>query len=151
VDLPQSDWLRAFRVYLGAIAIGNLAWEVLQLPLYTIWTEGTLGEQAFAVAHCTGGDLLIALASLVLALLLFGTRDWPAVGFARVAVVAIILGIAYTAFSEWLNVSLRRNWAYSAWMPMIAVGPARIGLSPLLQWLIVPWAALALARRTSAR
>jgi hypothetical protein len=34
------------------IALANFAWEMLYLPLYTIWTTGTLGEQAFAVAHC---------------------------------------------------------------------------------------------------
>ena len=56
---PGSDWLRAFKVYFGVITIGNLAWETLQLPLYTIWTTGTAQEQAFAVVHCTGGDLLM--------------------------------------------------------------------------------------------
>ena len=69
MDIPQSDWLRAFRIYFGTIAIGNLAWESLQLPLYTIWTAGTFGEQVFAVVHCTGGDMLIALAGLVVAML----------------------------------------------------------------------------------
>lgn len=44
MDLRQSDWLRAFRAYFAVIAIGNLAWEVVQLPLYTIWTTGTVRE-----------------------------------------------------------------------------------------------------------
>ena len=147
MDIPQSDWLRAFRIYFGTIAIGNLAWEILQLPLYTIWTTGTFGEQVFAVVHCTGGDTLIALASLVLALLLFGTRDWPAAGFGQVALTAILFGVAYTAFSEWLNVSVRQSWAYADWMPIIPVGPARIGLSPLAQWIVVPTIAFWLVRR----
>ena len=138
VDLPATDWLRAFRVYLGAIAIGNLVWETLQLPLYTIWTIGTAGEQAFAVVHCTGGDLLIALTSLVVALLLVGTREWPRRGFERVALLAIAIGIAYAGFSEWLNVSVRRSWAYSDWMPVLPLGSVRIGLSPLAQWIIIP-------------
>src|SRR6266481_3459950 len=96
VDLPQTDWLRALRVYLGVIAVGNLAWEGVQLPLYTIWTAGTAGEQAFAVAHCTGGDLLIATASLLGALLLVGVGDWPTRGFERVALLAIVFGLGYT-------------------------------------------------------
>ena len=113
-------------------------WETLQLPLYTIWTTGTVGEQAFAVVHCTGGDLLIALSSLVGALLLVGTREWPGRGFERVALLAIAIGIAYTGFSEWLNVSVRRSWAYSDWMPAVPLGQVRIGLSPLAQWIVIP-------------
>jgi hypothetical protein len=115
---------------------------------YTIWTTGTAREQALAVVHCTGGDMLIAAASLLAALLLIGTREWPARGFGRVAVVAIILGVAYTAFSEWLNVSVRGSWAYSEWMPVIPLGSARIGLSPLAQWIIVPAAAFLASRKT---
>lgn len=147
MNLRQADWLGALRVYFAMIAIGNLAWEVLQLPLYTIWTTGTVGEQTFAVVHCTGGDLLIALASLMAALMLTGTRDWPAVGFGRVALIAVVLGVAYTAFSEWLNVSVRQSWAYSDWMPVIHIGPARVGLSPLFQWIFVPLAAFWIAAR----
>src|SRR6266478_1886264 len=61
-----SAWLLGLRVYLGVILVGNLIWETLHLPLYTIWTTGTLWEQAFAVVHCTFGDLLIAVSTLTL-------------------------------------------------------------------------------------
>ena len=148
MDVRQTDWLRAVRVYFSAIALGNLAWEGLQLPLYTIWTTGTAGEQVFAVVHCTGGDLLIAFASLLAALLLAGASDWPARSFGRVALLAMVLGLAYTGFSEWLNVSVRRSWAYSEWMPVIPLGRLRIGLSPLVQWIVVPAAAFWMVRWT---
>ncbi len=84
------------------------------------------------------GDLLIGAASLVGALLLAGVREWPGRGFLRVGTLAVGLGVAYTGFSEWLNVSIRQSWAYSEWMPTIAVGSLRIGLSPLAQWVAVP-------------
>ena len=45
-----SKWLSALRYYLACILLANLLWEILQLPLYTIWTEGTPAEIAFAVA-----------------------------------------------------------------------------------------------------
>ena len=32
----------------------NFAWEVLQLPFYTLLSTGTAGEIIFAVLHCTG-------------------------------------------------------------------------------------------------
>ena len=57
--MPIGGWLTALRRYVVVIGLGNLAWEFAQLPLYTIWHEGSLGEIVFAAIHCTGGDLLI--------------------------------------------------------------------------------------------
>jgi hypothetical protein len=31
--------------------------EAAHLPLYTIWTDGTIRDNAFAVLHCTMGDV----------------------------------------------------------------------------------------------
>jgi hypothetical protein len=67
-------WLRALRRYFAFAIPAHLAWEVAQLPLYTIWYEDPSGRIAFAAIHCTGGDALIASASLLGALLLFGNR-----------------------------------------------------------------------------
>ena len=61
-------WLRALRVYLAVLMALMLAWEVAQLPLYTIWREASAGDIAFAVLHCTAGDALIGMGSLGAAL-----------------------------------------------------------------------------------
>ncbi len=138
---PVTDaWRIVLRRYLLAMALGNLVWEFAHLPLYTIWSTGSTGEIVFAAVHCTGGDILIATASLVLALLLVGA-DWPlaARAYHRVAMLSVALGLGYTVFSEWLNVVVRKTWAYSEYMPIVPVVDA--GLSPLLQWLAVPFAA----------
>ena len=140
-------WLPALRRYFASIAAGNLLWEIAQLPLYTLWDTGTLAQQAFAIAHCTAGDLLIAAVAMMLALLIAGDARWPAAGFARVACVAVCAGAGYTVYSEWLNVVVRHNWAYSAAMPVVPfIGT---GLAPLLQWLVVPVAAFLYARRVN--
>ena len=68
-----------------------------------------------------------------------------------VAGVAIVLGVLYTAFSEWLNVAVRGSWAYSDWMPVIRVGTFAIGLSPLLQWIVVPTLTFLCVRRAVVR
>ena len=143
----MPEWPRALRVYLGTIALGDLAWEAAHLPLYTIWRTGTPGEKAFAVVHCTGGDLLIALACLALALVIVGEPAWPTLGHRRVAALTIGFGAAYTVFSEWLNVVVRQTWAYSDLMPIVPV--IGTGLSPLLQWVAVPLLALHFARRAA--
>jgi hypothetical protein len=140
------DWLRALQVYFGVVLVGNLIWEVLHLPLYAIWRTGTLREQAFAAGHCLLGDLLIAASTLTLALLLVGDDRWPRIRFWPTAILTIAFGLAYTAFSEWLNVFVRAAWAYSDWMPIVSIAGLKIGLSPLLQWIVVPAAAFAIVR-----
>jgi hypothetical protein len=121
----------------------HLAWELAQLPLYTIWREGSAGGIAFAVAHCTGGDVLIALGTYAAGAAVAHTWEWPLRRPRGGLLAVLVAGVAYTAFSEWLNVSVRGSWAYADAMPQVA----GIGLSPLAQWLVVPALAFALLRR----
>jgi hypothetical protein len=92
-----ANLMRASRLYLSAMLVGNFIWETLQLPLYTIWRTGTLWQQVFAVVVCTVEDLLIALGTLALALIIVGSPHWPVVRFKTVAVLVIAIGLAYTA------------------------------------------------------
>lgn len=143
-----QSWLGALRRYFLFAGPANLLWEILQLPLYTIWREGTPGEITFAVLHCTGGDVLIAFACLTAALILVGGASWPAGRFGAVTTVTVALGLVYTLHSEWLNVVARGTWAYSSLMPVLP--PLGTGLSPVLQWLILPSLGLSWARSSTA-
>ena len=134
--------------YIAAMIAMNLVWEVAQLPLYTLWAEGTPSEIAFAILHCTGGDAMIAAAALAVALLLTRYWEWPIQGWGRVTVAATAIGLGYTVFSEWLNVDLRQSWTYTAAMPRLP--PWGTGLTPFLQWLLLPPLAM-LATRPPAR
>jgi hypothetical protein len=147
VQPAGSDWLRALKAYLALVLIANLAWETLQLPLYSLWTTATARQMAFAVVHCTGGDVLIALSTLTVALVAVGTKRWPAEGHEWVMLATLALGVGYTVFSEWLNIVVRSSWAYSELMPVVPI--VGIGLSPLLQWILVPTIALSLARNNA--
>jgi len=146
----QSSWLRVLRAYLGVMAVGNLVWEFLQLPFYTIWKTGTAREQAFAAVHCTLGDILIALSTLTIALIAVGESSWPERRFWAVVAIATACGLAYAIFSEWLNVVVRGTWAYSDLMPVIPLVGFNVGLSPVLQWLVLPAVAFTFARRMIA-
>ena len=132
----QDDWLLAIRRYFAVIAGGNLVWEFAQFPLYTLWWEGTVGEIMFAGLHCTGGDILIAGATFFGSLLLLGTPRWPNERYIAVAALAMLTGLAYTIFSEWLNTEIRGSWAYTEFMPTIPLIGA--GLAPLTQWIVTP-------------
>jgi hypothetical protein len=135
--------LAALGAYLAVSAVGNLTWELLQLPLYTIWRAAPPGEIAWAVIHCTGGDVLIALAALGIGALAARSR-----GVRRAAVV-IAVGLGCTVASEWWNVEVARSWAYSELMPRLPwLGT---GLAPVAQWLVVPPLALWRSDRAAAR
>lgn len=144
-----GTWLRSLRRYFLFVACANLVWEVAHLPLYTLWREGSAGEIAFAAVHCTGGDLLIATASLVLALLLFAERAWPDGSVLPVVAATVVFGVGYTVFSEWLNTQVRGSWAYTDRMPIVPI--LGTGLSPLAQWLVIPLAGFWWACRPAAR
>lgn len=143
--VTPGAWLLVLRRYLAMIVIGNLVWEFAQLPLYTIWHEGSTRRIAFAAVHCTGGDVLIAGSALIASLLVLGEGRWPYHRYQPVAAAAVLCGLAYTIFSEWLNTEVRGSWAYATWMPQLPL--IGTGLAPLAQWLIIPPLAFWWARR----
>lgn len=143
-QMPKSDWLSTIRRYLLATAVLHFVWEVAHMPLYTLWQTGTRHEIVFAALHCTVGDFLIALTTLTAAVLISGNKQWPEERFVGVFVVTLFTGILYTAFSEWLNSEIRASWEYNEAMPVVPfVG---MGLSPLMQWIVVPTVALFFSR-----
>ena len=104
--------------------LANFAREALQLPLYTVWSERAPEYLVFVVLHCAGGDVLIALSALIIALLLLAPESWPKDEFWRAATIATVMGSGYTIFSEWLNLVVRKSWQYSDLLlvvPMIDV------------------------------
>ena len=109
---------------------------IAQLPLYTLWHEGSTNDILFAVVQCTGGDIIFASLALLGALLIVGDPRWPQPRFHAVAAVAILGGLAYTVFSEWLNTEIRGSWAYTEAMPQLPFVGA--GISPLAQWIVIP-------------
>lgn len=125
-------------LYLMVVTVGNLAWEIIQLPLYTIGQSGTWRDQTFAVVHCTAGDLLISAWTLILAVLLSTQFGWPVRGEGAVALVTIVIGVAYTFYSEWQNVYVVKTWDYAPGMPRIVISSISIGLAPLVQWMVIP-------------
>ena len=60
-------------------------------------------------------------------------------------IVTVLLSLSYTFFSEWLNVKIRQVWAYRDFMPVVPLLDA--GLSPILQWILIPIAGFWWVRR----
>ena len=133
---PHSDARVTILRFLAAMAVGNLVWEFGHVPLYTLWLDGSPGEIAFAVLHCTVGDVMIGGICLLLSLAMLGRGEWPHRRYGAVALGTILLALGYTVFSEWLNTEIRESWTYREAMPRLPV--LGTGLTPVLQWFVVP-------------
>lgn len=145
----RATWRLFALRYVPLVAAFNFVWEVLQLPLYTIWRDASAAEIAYAVAHCTLGDIGIGGFALLAALAVVRPGPPPSWPLARVGGLTTALAVAYTMYSEWLNTTVREAWAYSELMPVLPV--TGIGLSPLAQWLVIPTLALLLSSRLALR
>jgi hypothetical protein len=112
----------------------NLTWEIAQVRLYTIWTEADRLTVAWSLFHCSVGDVLVSLAMFALVGIVLWRADWPASRPWTGGAIFVVGALVFTAGSEWYNVYRAGSWSYAASMPLIF----GIGLSPLLQWLILP-------------
>jgi hypothetical protein len=125
----RAAWRFVARGYLPWLAAMSVGWEI---------------------AQCTLGDILIGTAALLLALVVLRQRALARWHWRRIAALTTLFGIAYTVFSEWMNVTVLRSWTYTDSMPIVQLGETGIGLTPLLQWIVVPVLSLRLARRQLA-
>jgi hypothetical protein len=114
----------------------QLLWEIAQFPLYTVWHEGDWSYILYGLVHCTLGDLLITLTVFWLISLLNRSRYWIFSPSMPNVVLFVVLGLAYTIFSEILNTRIKGTWGYTELMPIVPV--IEIGGMPFLQWLLIP-------------
>lgn len=122
----------------------ELVWEIVQLPLYTLWEQSHWTYILFSLLHCTAGDLLIALIVFEIMAVLNGTRHWFIHASSLNGMLFTGIGLAYTIYSELHNVNITRAWSYTNYMPLIPW--FNVGLTPFLQWLILPTVIVRLMR-----
>jgi hypothetical protein len=93
------------------------------------------------------GDVLILLGTFWGTAAVFRSRRWPVSRRTDAAVVFVGAGLAYTGWSEWFNTMVREAWSYAPAMPRLF----GIGLSPLLQWLVLPMMLILIMRFQASR
>ena len=130
----MPDVLAGAGLWSALAFILNLTWEIAQVRLYTIWAAADGMSIAWALLHCSLGDVVIALAMFALAGIVLRRADWPASRPWTGGAIVVIGAVAFTAWSEWYNVYRAANWGYTASMPMIF----GIGVAPLSQWIVLP-------------
>jgi hypothetical protein len=121
----------------------NFFWEVVHTYFYTL-KESPFNTMLYGWLHCTLGDVVITLASFWVVSLVSRSRRWL-LSLNEMNFLGFIgIGVMYTFLSEWANVRFFKSWGYNDKMPMIPL--TGIGLTPVLQWIVVPAVVIFLAR-----
>ncbi len=141
VDAAASTWWIPVSVLACFSFLLHFLWEMLQVPLYADMARMAHWSGIVVCAKATAGDVVIALAAYATAAGFARTWHWRA-SRAHVATY-LAMGVIITVVLEGLNVYLWHRWAYAPAMPLVL----GIGVSPLLQWVIVPPLALWLMQR----
>lgn len=126
----------------------NFPWEIIQSPLFEDMARMPHGD---ALKYCTRaafGDAGIMLIAFWTVAVLSGRgRDWLQQSGRMAIAIFVIIGVLITTAIEVLATSGRwlEGWTYSADMPIL--WGVNVGLVPVLQWIILPPAAVLLTRR----
>ena len=116
----------------------NFAWEVLQAPLFVGMADARFTDVIKGCAQATVGDMVILLIGHAGIALLARDRGWVLTPSRRQLAGFVAIGVSITAVIEWLATHGRwvSSWTYAPAMPVVpGIG---LGLTPLLQWVVLP-------------
>jgi hypothetical protein len=119
-------------------------WEFTQSPFFEDISQD-LNDIILFRLHCTLGDVIILFEIAAVLFLIRWTWKWilhPKLGD---YLLFTLMGITYTAFSEYVNVYVRGSWGYSDMMPILPL--IEVGVIPLIQWLVLPSIILTITSR----
>ncbi len=114
----------------------HFTWELLQAPLFSSMEKVTHIDGIRICLQATLGDMVIALVAYWVAALLAGTRHWVGRPDYRAFVLFIGTGLGITVGIEFLSTEVLERWTYGTAMPRLPfIGT---GLTPILQWALIP-------------
>jgi hypothetical protein len=124
----------------------SFPWEMLQAPLYVGMAEAPHWS---ATLHClvaTLGDCVLFLAAFGMTAAIFRNRRWIRTATFMQVFWFTAIGLTVTVLTEAAGVrGIGWNWQYSALMPRLPL--LGTGLSPVLQWLVLPPLVIRLVRQ----
>lgn len=138
IDAPETN------VAIFAFLL-NLVWELAQVPLFAGMPTADHWRAILDCGRATLGDVVIALVAFGSVAVVAGSRSWVLRPTVRQAVGFVAVGVVITVVMEWLATRVLNRWVYAESMPVVPV--LGVGLSPVLQWLLLPPLVLWFVRR----
>lgn len=126
----------------------NYPWEFLQVPLFVGLAEAPHWQ---AVKFCSAaalGDAVLTLALFWLVAAVERDRRWIRRPPLRAVALFVGAGLGATVVLEWLATGPLDRWHYAPSMPTVPLFGT--GLSPVVQWLVLPLVVLGIVRRQLA-
>ena len=114
----------------------HFVWEFIQAPTYADMVERPHWDGIKLCTSATFGDVGFALTAFWITALLAKSRYWIAAPKPWQIGVFVAIGILLTVGFEYYYTQVSLRWTYSELMPLVP--PFGTGLSPLLQWLVIP-------------
>ncbi len=121
----------------------NFFWEVAQTYFYTM-KDAPFNTMLYGWIHCTLGDVILTMVSFWIVSLISRSRRWLLHLSPPNFIAFIMIGVATAVVSERVNVHIFKSWAYNELMPLIPW--IKVGLTPFLQWMVIPPVAILLVR-----
>jgi len=123
----------------------NFVWEYIQAPTYAGMIEMNHWDGIKLCTSATFGDVGFALTAFWITSLASRSRQWIFEPRAWQLLVFLGIGVGLTIGFEFYYTTISLRWTYSELMPLVP--PFGTGLSPLLQWVVVPLLVLWFVRR----
>lgn len=123
----------------------HFVWEFVQVPTYTGMAEMAHWEAIKLCMSATFGDVGFAMTAFWIASISARSRNWVLQPTRLPVAIFVAVGIILTIGFEYYYTNISLRWTYSDLMPLVP--PFGTGLSPLLQWLVIPALVIWLTRR----
>ena len=143
--------LRSLASYFGIGFLLHLAWENLQAPLYINFLSYAQHFEACLRATATGDMFAMLLIYLSLAIIhqrLFWLTDKSVYRHPATWIIPIFIGVMIAVIFELRAVYATQSWQYTDTMPLVPF--LQIGITPVLQMIIIPPLTILLTRKISA-
>ena len=126
----------------------NFPWEIIQSPLFEGMASMPHGDAVKLCTRAAFGDAgIMVIAFWTVAAVSGRGRSWLQQSGPMLITIFAIIGVLISTTIEVLATSGQwfEGWTYSADMPVL--WGTNVGLVPILQWIILPPAAVLLTRR----
>ena len=123
----------------------NLPWEFAQVPFFAGMPAAQHWSGILVCVRATLGDAVIALVAFWTVALMAGGRAWLTAPTRRRTVGFVSVGVLITIAMERLATGVLARWTYAEAMPVVPV--VDVGVSPLVQWMVIPPVMLWFVRR----
>lgn len=133
-DSTTSRFLTAGATLAGFALLTNWPWEFLQVPLYAGMATAPHWEATLLCTLATIGDAFIMCLAFLVVSLATRSRTWLQHGDRRTQAAFVAAAFLISMTFEVVNIYVLARWSYAPAMPQ-AVG---LGLSPVVQWLLLP-------------